>query len=301
MPSSLNRILKHARLADGPEVRDAADLLSERSLRIPSERVVVPTPPGDEDAYRLAGVLRGTTSEHVREVPALEAEFVSDFPLPDDVSAGLRARAPQPEPEPDPEPEPPPVDVAALRAEWEAEWQARRDEAVAAARAEGVAEGRAAALHELEQEHQARLDAFAADAAHLQTQWTELMKQAEPRLADLALAVAQSFVEGPLPDYLRAIPVRALSDAVERLAAEPPVEVTLHPVDLLRMQESGLLDQLTHGLAGVRVMPNPEIKPGEWIVQSAAAAVRSVRAELMEQVRRQLGLLTSDALDTPDA
>ncbi len=278
---TLPRIIK----SDQAQVFEAPEALASERLqrRIPRARIAVaPVEAQEETPYRLSGVVR-------RNEAALLAE---PFELP--------VLAPDPEfppaaPEPEPEepvepPPPPPVDPEALKAEWDAAWQARMTEAVEQARKEGYDAGRAEAEEALRAEVASAKAAFVADAARLQEAWRAFMEKAEPMLAHLAFTTAGAILDAPLPTDVKDLATRALSRAVDRLAGEAQLRISLHPVDLLRLRESGLADELSAAHPGLEWDSDERLREGDWIVQSPAAMIRRVKEELLETLRERLGL-----------
>lgn len=63
-------------------------------------------------------------------------------------------------------------------------------------------------------------------------------------LVELALEVAETLLDAPLPESIRGVSARTLTEAVEQLARSAPLEISMHPVDFLRLQEQGVIAQL---------------------------------------------------------
>ncbi|WP_457651526.1 hypothetical protein [Rhodocaloribacter sp.] len=274
---------------------DAAQVLgssdpqpSERLLRrVPHTRIAIaPVETEEETPYRLKGVVRRNEAALLAEafeLPALAPEPA--FPL----------AAPEPEPEePVEPPPPPPVDPEALKAEWDAMWEARMAEAVERAREEGREAGRAEAEEAMRAEVEAAKAAFVEDAARLRDAWRAFMEKTEPLLAHLAFTTARAILDAPLPSDVKDFATRTLSRAVDRLAGEAPLRISLHPVDLLRLRESGLADELSEAHPGLEWDSDERLKEGDWIVQSPAAMIRHVKDELLDTLRARLGLSPLD-------
>ncbi|NNF59045.1 MAG: hypothetical protein HKN04_12495 [Rhodothermaceae bacterium] len=177
---------------------------------------------------------------------------------------------------------------------WEAEWKqqadAEREAAVATAREQAYEEGIAAARAEYGAEREAERAAFASDAAGLRALWEGHLAAADPLLVGLAVDVAEAVLDGPLGGDARDATTAAITSAIERFAAQPPLVVTLHPVDHLRLQEAGMVDALTATHPGLRWVPDAALAEGDWSLDAAGAAVRHVRAEVLYDLRRRLGL-----------
>lgn len=262
-----------------------------RALAESSAGRATPYEPTDPDSPRyVGGVIRDAQTRMQAEPYTVDGpNWRSDVPLPS------RPAAPDPEPEP--------VDLDALRAEWEAEWEERataeREAAVAAAREAAYAEGAAAAKAELAAEREAERAALTADAARLRTLWDDHLTAADPHLVGLAVDVAEAVLDGALGEHTHATTAAAITGAVERLAARPPLVVTLHPVDHLRLQEAGMMDALTAAHPDLRWVPDPSLAEGDWSLDANGAAIRRIRAEVLHDLRVRLGLTAAAAEDTP--
>lgn len=247
--------------------------------RIPGALVAQTETPPEEDCFGHRRIFRKDEARmlvQAFELPVLD--FEPAFPLPE-----VREAPPPPPPEPEP-------DVEAVKAALEAEWQARLDEAVAAARDEGLAEGRAEAEAALRAEVDAARDAFAEAADKLQQAWEQYMAKTEPLLSHLAFTMAQAILDAPLSHDVKELSARALSQAVDRLAHTPPLQISIHPVDLLRLRETGIVDQLEGAYESLRWDPNEDLKEGDWVVQSPVAMVRHLKEELLHTLRERLTL-----------
>ncbi len=239
------------------------------------------------EPFRRRGVLRSAEARLLAQPFEIEASWTPDLPLD---------APPEALPESPPDPEPSPLDEA--HAAWQAEADAAlaeavaaaREEAFAAGRAEGLAEGANAAEAEAEADRDADRSAFAEDAKRLRARWTDHLRRAEPLLVQLAIDTAEALLDAPLPDGLRALGEEALTAAVEQLAEEAPLTLTLHPADRLRLQEHGLAEHLDATFPGLRWTTDPSLAEGDWLVETPKAAVRRVRAELLGQLRDRLGL-----------
>ena len=184
----------------------------------------------------------------------------------------------------------PAIDEAALRAAIEAEWQARMEEAVARARAEGEAAGRATAEAEWAPRLQALQEQLARELERLRQAWADYTRQLEPMLVELALEVSETLLDAPLPESIRGVSARTLTEAVEQLARSAPLEISMHPVDFLRLQEQGVIGQLENRHPDLHWDLNPELSEGDWIVQTPTAMQRRIRQEILQRLRQRLGL-----------
>lgn len=142
-------------------------------------------------------------------------------------------------------------------------------------------------------EQHVRIVTEAAD--RLSDGWTGAVRSMEPDLVALALEAAEAVLDAPLSAEQRSATEAALSGAVGSLAARAPVTISLHPVDLLHLQETGLATALESAHNGLRWEPLSKLAEGDWTVTSAEAAVRRVRTEMLGALRDRLGI------DSPDA
>lgn len=227
----------------------------------------------------MRGVLR-TTEAPTRTIAPAEL-WQADFPV-----------APDPEPEPEPVPDDPIPELAALRADWQADADARLQRAVEEARTEAYRQGYEAASAKLEASMIEEIRHHKVQAREmvrrLQALWLEGVRATEPLLARLAVDAAETVLALPLPESLREALGATLAQAVEELAAAGPTAVHLHPVDLLRLRESGLVEQLAEVHPALRWMPHPEYGEGEWQVEAPSGAVHFLRADLFDTLRRHL-------------
>ncbi len=132
-------------------------------------------------------------------------------------------------------------------------------------------------------------------AQKLSEAWDRGIRELEPSLAALAIETAEAILEAPLSDRQRAAAERSLSHAIDTVAGGPPVTIALHPIDLLRFQETGLAAALDETHADLRWEADAGLAEGDWFVSTADAAVRRVRLAMVEALRERLGL---PALDT---
>ncbi len=189
----------------------------------------------------------------------------------------------------------PQKNLETLKTEWDADWQKRLDAAVEAARAAGHADGYAQAQNELQADFEAQQKALAQDAAQLKTLWTEHIEASKPLLARLALDLAETILDAPLPSAVKGASERAITAAVEDLADDPPLTVRLHPVDHMRLQEAGVTEQLSAVHADLRWDPDPDLHEGDWSVSSPSGLIRRLREEIAQSLHRRLLSADGDA------
>ena len=281
--------------ASSNDASDTDSIVAGLHKRIASERVQMKNadnaaPASDPPSRVLRGSQVGDKVQPV-QIPALD--FTADFPLPED-------RKPEPPPEPETTT---PTEEEALRAEIEAEWEAQMEDAVQAAREEGREQGRAegydegysAAKNELQSSFQERVATLTTDADRLAELWNEYIEQSQPYLLQLMIDVAEALLDAPLPDSVRGASARAIAEAIEELAGDPPLSIRLHPVDYQRMQETGMLEQLNANHERLRWNTDPELEEGDWSVESPVSMIRHFKDELIRTLRTRVGSLQ----DTP--
>lgn len=174
--------------------------------------------------------------------------------------------------------------------EIEAMWIERVERAREQARSEGFDEGRAAAVAECEAKLDEAAQRFSENLDAVQQSWEAFLRRAEPQMVQLAFRIARAILDAPLPDDVRRISESAVVDAVERMANGAPVEIVLHPVDYLRMQESGIEEHLGAIHSKLRWRTDANLNQNEWVVQSQHAATRRLEAELIDQLQRELSV-----------
>lgn len=174
--------------------------------------------------------------------------------------------------------------------EVEAEWEARLEEQVALAREEAFQEGRSDAKSDYDRQVAELKERFASDLDGIQASWERFMRRAEPKIVQLAFEISRVVLDAPIPDEIRSVCERTIADTIERMATDVPVEIVLHPVSYLRLQEIGVEEQLNATHSKLRWRTNPEMKQNEWTVQSQRSATRRLEGELIDQLQRELSL-----------
>ena len=256
--------------ASGAQSAEAS--LLGTALRIPKENVKVGARPDEAAAgWQSKQLLRGATTGTLDQPFEVRTRHVENVQRPRPKVDAAKEKAPEPTPE-----------------EIEAAWNARIEEARQLALAEGHEAGQAAAKAEYDREVADLKLRFAQDLDAIQHSWHAFMRQSEPKLVQLAFRLARTVLDSPLPDDVRQISERIVADAVERMATDVTVEIILHPVSYLRMQETGIEEQLNAVHSKLRWRTNPDMKQNEWVVQSPRAATRRIEEELIDQLQREL-------------
>lgn len=291
--------------APGPESSDTASLATALRNRIAAHRVETRADEGDDPPRsrpdKAHHVLRREeTQRAIRPFPVPTAELDPDFPLPDDQAANLHENGKTASSSPsasgnapsDPKEE-------ALRAELEAEWQQRLDEAVKTAREEGYDQGRAEgydagyaeAQAELQKKFEAQKEELHKDVARLRDVWDQYLKESQPYLVQVTVDIAEMLLDAPLPESVQNASARAIAEAIEELASDPPLTILLHPVDYQHLQETGMVEQLNANHDHLQWNPQPDLDKGDWSVESPVAMVRHFKHELARSLKTRLGSL----------
>lgn len=284
------------------------DGFHQSKARIPRDRVQidlsdVPSPP-QRRSYQERGV-----------VPREEAAFTpTPIAVPGDENelsdSGAGDGMADNEPAASEEPEAEAVDpLDELRAELEAEWSANVEAAAAEARQEGFESGYDVGYEDgvddtkahLGQQFDADVEQLAADVAQLKSLWEDHIEASEPALLELAVEVGEALLDTPLPESIRGASARAIAEAVEELASAGSLTVTLHPVDYQRLQEKGLIEQLTaNHEQTLHWNPDPDHAEGDWSVESPTALIRHHKAEALDALKELVGMAPPPVHDSPD-
>ncbi len=272
--------LFHAENADDP-VRVPRVLRGADALRA--------TPPVEAPVL-VPRVLRGADAQH--NVRPFEVETMAPSPLfLLDGEADASEETPLPfEAEPPPPPDNASATEEAIRAEEATLWQARIEEAATRARENGYRQGHADAEKAAADELGALRTTVNSEVGKLQKAWEAHLRDNEGHMANLAFEVAEAILAAPLPEKVRRVTARALHEAIEGLKGSA-FTLTLHPVDLLHLQEIGADEELRRAGTDLRFEADPFLPEGDWYLETEAGAVRHVRTELLDALRRRLGLL----------
>jgi flagellar assembly protein FliH len=229
----------------------------------------------EEPSFKLQGVLRAgsaTIADSAYEIQLLPLE--ADFPLPDHLAG-----------------ETPPfqVDEKALRAEIEAEWSRKLEDAALRAREEAYDAGYRTAKQELEGSVSEIREALSSQMAMLRDTLLNQIEAMERTAVSLALDAASSILEAPLTEAARLSSERALANAIEQLAGDGAIDIVLHPIDYLRIQETGVDEQLSATFPPLRWHPDEKMTEGDWSARSNQAVIRRIRKELLSTLAERLG------------
>ena len=181
--------------------------------------------------------------------------------------------------------------IEALKETWNQEWQIKLDEAVEEAQKAGFKEGQEKAREELKKEHAELKESFSLNLKLLQETWDNYIKRSETILLKIALEITQFIVDIPLPGHYTDITERVLNETLDKLSRDTPLTLSLNPLDLLRMQESGVMELIKEQFSGLRWDPQPTLKEGNWIIQTPRQAIRRITDELLDNLKNQFGLV----------
>ncbi len=275
---------------------------TEVHARLPSIVRGIPDLPTEVHAPRLTRIVRAKdarVSARPVRIADLTGEVAHALPnVPDEVDVGdLHAPSADLDFEAGLDTAPsapplPPVDVEALREEIAAEWRERLDDEVERARDDGYRQGHADTLRTHQRKFEQDRESLSADVAALAAARSKLLTDSEELAARLAFDVAESILGATIPEAARRASMGALNQALEQIAADQTIVATLHPVDLLRLSENGLSDEMQAAHAGLKLEADPLLEEGDWHLATPDAVVRRVRSELLGTLRRRLGLLS---------
>ena len=187
--------------------------------------------------------------------------------------------------------------LAQLQQQLEDEWQKKLKEEVERAKAEAFEEGFNRAQEELGQKAENSKKEFAIGLDRFKESWENYLKRSEATLMQIALEITQFIIDIPLPKQYSDITERVLNDALDQLSRETPLTLSLNPLDLLRLQESGIMDVIKEKFSALRWDPQPTLKEGNWIIQTPKQAIRRISEELLHNLKDQFGLLEHGQTD----
>jgi flagellar assembly protein FliH len=187
------------------------------------------------------------------------------------------------------------------------------EEQLAAARAEGYAEGYQAAWSEAAEQGRAELaealrqlaEAVEVAASQVAVAHAEALAVAEADVVNLALDLAEAVLDRELA-LQRAPVVDALRRSL-RLAPETgPVAVRLHPEDLARLQEADGLHALgpVLGERSVEVVPDDQVAPGGCVLEAGPCRIDAQIPAALARARAALaglGLGPAAGEDPPES
>ena len=299
----MGRVIKNTETSEATSVSLDEEVLAEETDRIPAERVEeteaddAGSPP--DEGVPEGRVLRvgeaGRSSEPVTVRPeeVLSQEASDDAPAPPSETEGTAAEGP-------------PADEAEnAPSRTDAEWRAHLEERVEAARAEGYEEGHddgyeagyddgyAEAEATVQAEFEDTRQQLLADTARFEELWETYIDEADSKIVELSLDLAETIVDAPFTETMRQASEEAVIEAVTELAGTPPVTIRLHPVDCQRVRESGLVTRLQENYEGLTLEAEPDFEEGDWSVSSPTGVVRRLRTEVLETLRGELRRATT--------
>lgn len=282
MSAQTTHIIKRDDVVDARVMRPDPSLL-QRSLKIPRKHVEMTSESDDVDpSARRHRRVRGENAELAGEsfeiyTREMERTRRTESQRDQEASEG---------------------DEATIE-EIEARWQTRLEDEVSKAREEGFNAGKASNQSEMEQTIREAASTLAQNLDAVRQAWEDHLNDSQIRLVQLAFRIARVVLDAPLPADVRRISEAAITDAIEGMVDGVPVDVAVHPVSYLRLQEAGLEEQLRAVHGKLRWRSDPTLKENEWIVQSDRSATRRLEVELLDDLQRDLSLrdLPSDESD----
>lgn len=292
-------VIKQADRKDEPEPVAFEDWVAAHAERVPAEKVE-PPPSNAEKKKELGearrGVIQGTQAREAQDSVRVYGNV--DAEKPSDPADSESSEDEEDEEETrfglsDEE-------FHELRAAWEEEWKQRMRERRETAREEGFEAGYEKARAEADEQIE-ELEALLHEGLdEMEAQRLTFFEHVETELAELSLEIAERILDAPLPHEMHDRVKGAVHDAVDELAGNGRTDITLHPADYLRMQESGLMEQLDTAYEQLHWHSDPELEyQGNWIVESPHGALRHLKEELLREIKTGLGLRDPGA--DPDA
>ena len=181
-----------------------------------------------------------------------------------------------------------------VKEELFARWQKKHEKEVSQARQEahreGYAEGRQDAEAALRESFQQERRDWQNGLNLIQDVWTDLTDQLKREIPPLLVQIASKVLGQELPRTFKQQLGPAVAEAIDELSDGGPLVVSLHPVDHLLLQESGLKDQIESATPAVNWKPDSSLHEGDWTVSSEEAMLRRFKEEvagrLQEAVRQ---------------
>ena len=184
-----------------------------------------------------------------------------------------------------------------FRLQLEQEWAEKLAAAVDGAKEAAFEEGYARAKETFEKKAENSKREFEKGLDRIKESWENYLKRSETILMQIALEITQFVIDIPLPKQYTDITERVLNNALDQLGRETPLSLSLNPLDLLRLQESGMMDVIKDKFPALRWDPQPTLKEGNWIIQTPKQAIRRISDELLHHLKDQFGLVEHGQTD----
>ena len=186
-----------------------------------------------------------------------------------------------------------------LKKELFAEWGTKHEKEITRAREEARREGYTEGHQDAEETlreafHQERRD-WQDGLSLTEEVWTNLTDQLEREIPPLLVEIAAKVLGQELPRAFKQQIGPAVAEAIDDLAGGGPLVVSLHPVDHLLLQESGLKDQIDGATPEVNWKPDPELNEGDWSVSSKEAVLRRFKGGIIDRLQEAV----RQAVNTP--
>lgn len=287
-------VIKQAKRKEEPDPVAFEDWVAAHAERVPADKVEPPSSNVEkkkELAEARRGVIQGTQAREEQDSVPVYASVEQEQSSEPPESEASEAEDEEEETRFGLSDE----EFNELRAAWEEEWKQRMRERRETAREEGFEAGYEKAREEAD-EQIAELEALLREGLdELESEWLSFFEHVETELAELSLGIAERILDAPLPHEMHDQVKGAVHDAVDELAGNGRTDITLHPADYLRMQESGLMEQLDTAYEQLHWHSDPELEyQGNWIVESPHGALRHLKEELLREITTGLGLRDPD-------
>lgn len=287
-------VIKQAEREDEPEPVAFEDWVAAHAERVPAEKVEPPASNVEkkkELAEARRGVIQGRQAREAQESVRVYANVDENKPSEPTDSEPSDGEEDEEETRFGLSDE----EFRELRAAWEEEWKQRMRERRETAREEGFEAGYEKARAEADEQIDELETLLHEGLDELEAEWLTFFEHVETELAELSLEIAERILDAPLPHEMHDRVKGAVHDAVDELAGNGRTDITLHPADYLRMQESGLMEQLDTAYEQLHWHSDPELEyQGNWIVESPRGALRHLKEELLREIRTGLGLRDPD-------
>jgi len=134
------------------------------------------------------------------------------------------------------------------------------------------------------------LQRFVRGWEELQTHYVHFVQSAEPTLAQLSFDIAAAILQAPPSPEIRAQTQSLLTETLEKIAQDFPVNIYISAVDYLALQETQMLTYLNNIHPRLNWHPDPHLHAGEWKVETPEEVFRRRFGELLDTLRQELGL-----------
>ena len=186
------------------------------------------------------------------------------------------------------------VSAEAFKLRMQKKWKRVREHQLQAqldeARRQGFEEGYRQAQQELQEHVEQTLSLFTRGWESLQKQYTATISELEEPLLKMVFTLIEHILHIPLPPAWATTLQQLLLQTIEEVATQSPATIHLASTDYLALQESGIIEQLHAQHPTLQWVPVPEMRPGEWIVESPTEVISREFSRLLQTLQEELGL-----------